>query len=80
MQTKGRAGDVSEVILGSTGILAVFRIGPTDAGLLVAWLGLAVYDLRLLRFLRIQNRTVITRWLRAGEPMPTMAYCPSMRQ
>jgi len=44
VQTKGRAGDVSEVILGSTGILAVFRIGPTDAGLLVAWLGLAVYD------------------------------------
>ena len=64
-QIDGRAGDVAHAILGNTGNLAVFRVGPKDAALLAEWLGPEVSAATLLR---LPNHTCVARLLRTGEP------------
>lgn len=75
-QIDGRAGDVAQGILGNTGNLAVFRVGPKDAALLAEWLGPEVSAPTLLR---LPNHAAITRLLRSGEPMAPVAFRTSMQ-
>jgi hypothetical protein len=75
-QIDDHTGDVAQGILGNTGNLAVFRVGPKDAALLAEWLGPEVSAPTLLR---MQNHTAITRLLRSGEPMAPVAFRTSMQ-
>lgn len=70
-QVDGRSGDVAHAILGNTGNLAVFRVGPRDAALLAEWLGPEVSASTLLR---LPNHTSVARLLRAGEPTPPVTF------
>jgi hypothetical protein len=67
----GRAGDLAHAILGNSGNLVVFRLGPKDANLLAEWLGQEIAPSTLLR---LPNHTSVARLLRKGEPMPPVAF------
>ncbi len=66
-QIDGRGSDVAHAILGNSGNLFNFRVGPKDAATLAQWLGPEVAPQTLMR---LPNHSCIARILRDGSPLP----------
>jgi len=66
-QIDGRDSDVAHAILGNSGNLFAFRVGPRDATTLAEWLGPEVAPQTLMR---LPNHTCIARSLQNGVPLP----------
>lgn len=66
-QIDGRGPDIAHAILGNTGNLVSFRIGPKDAAMIAEWLGPEVSPQTLMR---LPNHTCVARLLRNGVPLP----------
>ena len=66
-QIDGRGSDVAHAILGNSGNLFTFRVGPKDATTLAQWLGPDVAPQTLMR---LPNHSCIARTLRDGTPLP----------
>jgi len=65
-QIDGRDSDVAHAILGNSGNLFAFRVGPRDATTLAEWLGPEVAPQTLMR---LPNHTCIARSLQNGVPL-----------
>ncbi|WP_372921228.1 type IV secretory system conjugative DNA transfer family protein [Roseovarius sp.] len=66
-QIDRRGSDVAHAILGNSGNLFAFRVGPKDATTLAEWLGPEVAPQTLMR---LPNHTCIARTLQNGVPLP----------
>jgi len=73
-QIDGRGSDVAHAILGNTGNLVSFRVGPKDAAIIAEWLGPEVSPQTIMR---LPNHTFIARLLRDGVPLPPTVVNPA---
>jgi len=67
-QIDGRGSDVAHAILGNTGNLVSFRVGPKDAAVVAEWLGPEVSPQTIMR---LPNHHCIARLMRDGVPLPS---------
>ncbi|MDP3961938.1 MAG: type IV secretion system DNA-binding domain-containing protein [Pseudorhodobacter sp.] len=73
-QIDGRGSDVAHAILGNTGNLVSFRVGPKDAAIIAEWLGPEVSPQTIMR---LPNHTCVARLLRDGVPLPPTVVRPA---
>lgn len=72
-QIDGRGSDVAHAILGNTGNLVSFRVGPKDAAIIAEWLGPEASPQTIMR---LPNHTCIARLMRDGVPLPPTVIKP----